>query len=549
MKRFHITNELGLPIFHQQLDPQQAKKRKWDLKEIRYDALILPFLTCNTILHKLNEKLEIIKAEKSSLITINFDNVIFLVLTTKEEPFIFSIHQLNIIHNIFLFRFGKEYFKNLQQSRQIQASVKQEIHKLIHSYNYLCDNFQNFRLHSLEATRNKSLYVQFHTFLQDTVYQNDGILQAFLFSDLKILSQVKSKKKHKLIVNENDLLNLMIYLESLFHFEDNFKKKSKTENSDDKFVDQFALENEKTSDNSDLEVDMNDSMISTSSFLHEKVQQEQDDEKEKEKEKDENLISNNAQSLEYRSILHDSQEMLYFSQPEEQSFPVYSAKLMDSLFLVFIIDPEYQEIAQEAQRKKMREIAEKFKFTIRNYLNILPIPEFTISSYIKLYPGILHFVLINRTKNTMVKPKISGFSLKIPKKMRKKNVHFDFKQKLLSKDDIKQEFWKVCDFAQKSLYNGNLYAISNSSPFFYSYQLWFEDENHERIEPYKEFVIENSRNLVFSSNFYRNLRKQLVPQHKNANCFEFFSLFGFLPSSQMVAFLNRKILEELRNFL
>eukprot|EP00053_Salpingoeca_punica_P016775 m.159561 g.159561 ORF g.159561 m.159561 type:complete len:932 (+) comp17042_c0_seq1:20-2815(+) len=140
----------------------------------------------------------------------------------------------------------------------------------------------------------------------------------------------------------------------------------------------------------------------------------------------------------------------------------------------------------------------------------------TINSYVDLFPGLAHFIYIDRTRDTVVAPC------------------------LMSKDPAKPRLfhdlvWDMYARAQDYLSKGYTTVMLRSGDFVFSYFLWFEDSEGRPLPVAKELpqVVESC-----GRNFYKKeLVSYLFPleQVEMVRCFELYTIhFSLLPYNYIV---------------
>lgn len=86
----------------------------------------------------------------------------------------------------------------------------------------------------------------------------------------------------------------------------------------------------------------------------------------------------------------------------------------------------------------------------------------TIESYLEEFPGLVHFIYVNRTKGTMIAPDLTK------------------DEKMAS---IIPRIFSMVEFTRSYLQKGHTTVMWKDKTFHYSYFLWFEDQNSVAMRP------------------------------------------------------------------
>ncbi|KAJ5077622.1 hermansky-pudlak syndrome protein [Anaeramoeba ignava] len=487
-KRFVISNEVGLPIFFEPLEIQFINKKNWDINKIRYDAIPLSFIFGNqTMLENIKDRIHSIHSSDLTMVTKMdpFNAMTFFVFSSQNDSVLFLNHQLVMLQKLLLFRFGEGFFIDLAQTPGFLGDEqKKKISEMIIPFQKLFESEFPFKLHCLESIPNQNLTNSVQFELKSILFQLNFVIQAFVFSSRKIVGVFQSSDYSNVLIKTSDLIHLIIYLESQF----------------------------KSPQNSNFSSDENA--------------------KKSKKKNNWDLISDSEKLTE---ITTDILETLHFDLKQVTPIGVYSAKLTESLYFSLLVD--MSEITeQENNILFFRAISQQLKYQLRHYLNIFPVTELKMSSYyIKEFPGLVHFMLVNRTKNRILKPKISKFSFQ----------ENQVKKILLTKNQIQQHFIHVIKEAQVHLFEGCLEFVKNHGDLFYSHSIWFENQNGEIIPKIPKLEFNQKKNLSLPE-IYRKIMKN-IPDEKNMVCYEIYSLYYGLSSTSMVAHLNSLLTKKLKS--
>ncbi|KAJ5079734.1 hermansky-pudlak syndrome protein [Anaeramoeba ignava] len=235
-------------------------------------------------------------------------------------------------------------------------------------------------------------------------------------------------------------------------------------------------------------------------------------------------------------MIKDSFELLHFRVPQHTPLYVYSAQIVETTTLVLI--NEYSKLNKNQQLKekeKMRKIANKFRHLIRNRIDCLIIPTITMTSFIRKYPGIVHFIFVDRKRNKVIAPKITSLHGNITDE--------NDPSRMLSENFIQSKVWDLCSVSQSYLMKGYTNILERIGDFFYSFRIWFEDSERKLLHPKTtKLPIEEAKK---SNDFYQSLITLLFHGKKNVFCYELFALYSGLLSIETVTKFNNNLIEEL----
>lgn len=104
--------------------------------------------------------------------------------------------------------------------------------------------------------------------------------------------------------------------------------------------------------------------------------------------------------------------------------------------------------------------------------------NFTMSSYLEEFAGLVHFIFIDRQRGICFTPSIDATAKE-------------------TSSLIKKKIWDMIDAARGYLQNGQTTVIWKDFGFSYSYSLWFEDSNGQVLKPKEPTgVLTSKQNLV-----------------------------------------------------
>jgi Hermansky-Pudlak syndrome 1 protein len=143
------------------------------------------------------------------------------------------------------------------------------------------------------------------------------------------------------------------------------------------------------------------------------------------------------------------------------------------------------------QEKILFNISQVVTDKISKYFELLESKSknnFTMSSYLEEFAGLVHFIFIDRQRGTCFTP----------------NIDVTAKE---TSSQIKKKVWDMIDAARGYLQNGQTTVIWKDFGFSYSYSLWFEDSNGQVLKPKDQAgVLAAKSNLVpgmLAHNYYQ----------------------------------------------
>lgn len=170
------------------------------------------------------------------------------------------------------------------------------------------------------------------------------------------------------------------------------------------------------------------------------------------------------------------------------------------------------------------DIYQNLKIGLRDsasYLLVKAQRNFTLSNHLAEYPGIVHFLYINRTRNRVIVPCLSGDG------------------------DSNRYFKKIVrnlhQFAQRLLFGGYNQGCMRKGDLLYTYKLWFQNEDKKHIMTEKEPYLPPQGQL--SGDVYRAMTDYYFPKKSavSTECIELMTIYvGDLPVSYVTK-QNRKL--------
>ncbi|KAG8185069.1 hypothetical protein JTE90_017083 [Oedothorax gibbosus] len=179
---------------------------------------------------------------------------------------------------------------------------------------------------------------------------------------------------------------------------------------------------------------------------------------------------------------------------------------------------EHQEILKTLQKLSIRRIKD-----VANFLEI---------KYIVDYPGLIHFMYINRNTDCMVAPHVVLT-----------------KGHLNGVTSLKKKIWKMVSVGRKYIDGAkNFCCLWTDDDLKYFYHIWFEDSTGVAIKPtcYPSLKKIPKRGII-CGNFYRKLVKECFPaaSYDHITCYEFYSVHLESTSTDVIIEHSKKLCAQL----
>ncbi|PRP80768.1 hypothetical protein PROFUN_11508 [Planoprotostelium fungivorum] len=154
--------------------------------------------------------------------------------------------------------------------------------------------------------------------------------------------------------------------------------------------------------------------------------------------------------------------------------------------------------------------------------------------FIHQYPGMVHFIFIDRSTNRVTAPTIGavhGMQL---------DQSDDVTQN--TKKIIEDQVWQLCHHAHKHLSSGYYSMLMKNGPFQYSYRLLLEDPEGFEIP-----LDQGPHNLGTSGPpICNSIYRDLMRKYKGSRCYELYTLYLGVVSVNMVALHDKAIMNQLK---
>lgn len=211
-------------------------------------------------------------------------------------------------------------------------------------------------------------------------------------------------------------------------------------------------------------------------------------------------------------------------------------KCTKELFVRLFLSKSLKQPKEERRLKialNIREIAIRKLHHFSSYLYVRGQCNVTMTAYHNDFPGLVHFIYINRNIDQLVAPTI--------------NVHDDssFSYELPIYVIVKQRIWDMWQYMETMLGHGYTALIVRHGDFTYSYFLWFEDVLSKPLIPTKSVkeIIGVTPTGILSSTFYKDVIHYLFPNEPegSVHCYELFCMHIGVVNNHFVSTSAQKL--------
>ncbi|KAL3277184.1 hypothetical protein HHI36_012535 [Cryptolaemus montrouzieri] len=198
------------------------------------------------------------------------------------------------------------------------------------------------------------------------------------------------------------------------------------------------------------------------------------------------------------------------------------------------VDETILKSSQESVIEAAKVISEKLS-SITDFVKVKAMKNFslgsrdslTIHKYMEDFPGLVHFIYIDRTTHRVTSPSI--------------DFHSD-KPHLLTQKKV----WHLIDFALQHLQEGTMSLMWKDTTFSYAYFLWFEDSNGTPLKSSVPLTNPNKTLPVpglLNNDFYQKLKEICFPKMapSKIRCYEIFCIHLGLVSHPCVLEHTRRL--------
>lgn len=159
----------------------------------------------------------------------------------------------------------------------------------------------------------------------------------------------------------------------------------------------------------------------------------------------------------YLDFLKDSERDLIIRI--ESNLPGFSEDLKE-LFITICLDCEIREY-DFGRISEISALVEEKLLEFSEFISVKAQRNISINSYLEEFPGLVHFIYVDRAIGTITAPDLVSEKYYIPK----------------------EKIWSMVQLCRSYLSKGHTSIMWKDNAFNYSYFLWFEDQNGITIKP------------------------------------------------------------------
>lgn len=255
-------------------------------------------------------------------------------------------------------------------------------------------------------------------------------------------------------------------------------------------------------------------------------------------------VENQVRTLRHRWELVKRGDLLGFlaappgveMSPQLESSVAEMTRCLKSLFSVIFCTSQGEPSISQQLLTAISQIKELLQTRLADYEDYLLVKgqrNITMTTYLEDFPGLVHFIYVDRSMDQVTAPSINLASTKIRDSRNPSYV-------------IKQKIWDMWTYVQSYLQRGHHFVSVRDGDFLFTYCLWFQDTSGNPIQVHCPLParVGAPPTGILCSTFYKDLTKRCFPTTPASaiRCFELMCVHVGLVSVQFAVKQIRKLI-------
>ncbi|KAF5295998.1 hypothetical protein FQA39_LY12770 [Lamprigera yunnana] len=231
------------------------------------------------------------------------------------------------------------------------------------------------------------------------------------------------------------------------------------------------------------------------------------------------LLRAESGTMNFLDVLKEMLNLTAFDNSVLNSSQIYVTEIMN------VVQEKLQSFNEFFMAKALR------NFTLGSYPLLcccrFSVDSLTINKYLEEFPGLVHFIYVDRTTHRVTTPTLDFTS--------SETVNL-----------TKKKIWSMIHFSRNHLQEGHLSLMWKDTTFNYAYFLWFEDTSGTALKP-TIFPTNASKALplpgILCGDFYQKLKEVCFPKMSptKVRCYELYCIHLGLATASVVLEHTRRL--------